>query len=321
MRSIALIMIVTLLGVRFQTAEGSELCEDPDLFASALSDAFCFDCYFPIRIAGVPMGEGVIPNGVTEEVICDCGGPFEVGVTVGSWHPTKVIEVTTTPACSSNTPLLGSLGMSDQDTSHPAFFNVHIFPFPNPLADPFGATPCAGIDNPPVMYLSEWDPTWNHENLALLLAPEGGVVGLPGALETCSVDIVAANRGEALDSLFWCAGSWGSLYPFSGMMRSASTLDPMLTSLSAIRSIALLHRLGLSMRTVGDDVLCGGVPDPFIQKSQYRMSLVYPKTETNSHHAVGESSLQWVKGRMPTAPEGRHVYQLWQWEDCCLPIE
>ena len=58
-------------------------------------------------------------------------------------------------------------------------------------------------------------------------------------------------------------------------MRTCSGADPTLTSLAATKSRAAIHRRGFGLLTVGDEALCGGVPSPFMQKSQYRMSMVF----------------------------------------------
>ena len=103
-------------------------------------------------------------------------------------------------------------------------------------------------------------------------------------------------------------------------MRTSSGADPTLTSLAATKSRAAIHRRGFGLLTVGDEALCGGVPSPFMQKSQYRMSMVYPIPEATGNHAIGASTTTWGLGHSYPGPGDEHVYLLWEWEDCCLPV-
>ena len=324
--------IVLSMALLIHTMNGAAvgICPDAGILSGDMVSNFCFSCLFPIRIAGVAMGDGPMPPNVTSQSVCSCSD-FELGVTVGSWHPNRLIEVVTTPYCSPSLGgvemassvgvLQGSVGRSEHDNGDTAFFNFHDLPFPlRALLDPFGDTPCSGVNSGGPMYLSELDPTWNNENLANITTPEITLVANPIALAACAADAVAATAGEPLDGMFWCAGSWGSLYPFSGMMSASAGADPTLTSLAAIRSRAAIHRRGFGLQTVGDMALCGGVPSPFLQKSQYRMSMVWPVPEIKGNHAVGANTATWGLGHSYPGPGDEHVYLLWEWEDCCLPL-
>ena len=321
------ILILPLVSYHRNAFPIAGVCPDAGILSSNISENFCFSCLFPIRIAGMSTSLSPLPQGVTTQSFCSCDG-FEWGVTVGSWHPTRLIEVVTTPGCSPTTgshlltaPTLGSVGHGDHDHGDLAFFHVHDFPFPlAPILDIFGETPCSTGNHATPPYLSELDPSWNHELLAAMMHPEAILFAEPQAIEACSADAVAANLGMPIDSMIWCGGSWGYLYPYTGMVKATSGADPRLTSLMAMRSRALLHRRGLALNTVGDQALCGGVPDPFLKKSHYRMSMLYPVAETNDNHAMGASTSLWGLGHTIPGPGDAPVYLLWQWEDCCLPL-
>jgi len=297
----------------------------PDINAS-LESGFCIDCLFPIRIATVQTGEGPLPPGVTGSATCSCSG-MDYGVTLGSWHPSRLIEVTTQPGCSG---LLGNLGLEgfqgtgghgEADSSDLAFFHVHVITLPaDVLGDLFGQTPCHRINSQLPSYFSEMDPTWNHSMLSALSTPELNALSLPPAVMACSADAAAALSGETLDELFWCAGVWGRTYPTSGMMKATSGMDPKLTSLAATRALALLHRRGEALMTVGDAALCGGIPEPYLLKSHYRMNWLFPGQESTSHHAIGTPYEMWEGPFRTPAPVSSHHYLLWQWEDCCIPL-
>lgn len=323
------ITIATLL-FGCMEARAAGICPDAGVFSSRILSEFCFSCLFPIRIAGVPTGAGPMPPNVTTQSLCSCSF-FDVGVTVGSWHPTRLIEVVTTPYCSPSLGgvemansvgvLQGSVGKGEHDNGDLAFFNFHDLPFPfREILDPFGDTPCSGVNTSGPIYFSELDPTWNNEELANILSPEVALIANPIAVASCAADAVVATAGEPLDALFWCAGSWGNMYPFSGMMRTSAGADPTLTSLAATKSRAAIHRRGFGLQTVGDAALCGGMPSPFMQKSQYRMSMVYPVPEMTGNHAIGANTATWGLGHSFPGPGDEHVYLLWEWEDCCLPV-
>ena len=116
-----------------------------------------------------------------------------------------------------------------------------------------------------ILYLSELDPTWNSSELAFFTNPEAAWLANPVALAACLADAAAASAGTPIDSLFWCAGTWGLLYPFSGTTPNYGS-RPSETSLSAARALAALHRRGLARRTMGDDALCGAPIDPFLHQ-------------------------------------------------------
>ena len=57
---------------------------------------------------------------------------------------------------------------------------------------------------------------WNDDTLSLFVNPEAALFGNPIAQFACIADAIAAEVHLPLDILFWCAGSHGSIYPFTG---------------------------------------------------------------------------------------------------------
>lgn len=322
------LLLLILLSLIPSFTRASPDCVDAGLLSSSLTD-FCFECLFPLRIGTIPTQPGPMPPNVTEEVLCTCAGD-QVGITVGSWHPVRLIEVVTTPGCS---PLMGgvsilsgmedfkgTVGAGDPLGHGTAFFHVHSFPFPfTALVDPFADTPCRTLNDSAPPYFTETDPGWNLTALSWIDSPESLFTLNPATLAACSADAYAATAGEPIDVLAWCAGSWGLLFPLTGSMRSSVGTDPSLTSLAAIRHQGLLHRRGLGLQTTGDEALQGGIPSPFLQKSQYRLSRIYPTPEIGNH-AVGAAASVWGADPPNLVPGGPTIYILWRWEDCCFPI-
>jgi conjugal transfer pilus assembly protein TraU len=171
-----------------------------------------------------------------------------------------------------------------------------------------------------LLYVSELDPTWNSDLLAFFTSPETALFANPVAISACVADAVAAATGNPLDTLFWCAGAWGHMYPLSGISPTSYGTDPRITSLLATRATAALHRRGLAWKTAGNDALCGGYIYPFIPKSQYRLSMFYPVAETDSNHAIGETTFKWGAGRTYPGPGEDHIYIQFRWQDCCVGL-
>src|SRR5690606_27049763 len=71
----------------------------------------------------------------------------------------------------------------------------------------------SGID---MVYMTEIDPLWQDDTWSAVFTPEAALFANPIAQAACAVDAVAAGLGQTMDALFWCAGSWGNLYPLSG---------------------------------------------------------------------------------------------------------
>lgn len=288
---------------------------------------------FPITLFGSGGGEDDPPGKVTDPAcVCfdDMGVP-DIGYTAGFWNPARLIEIVRTPYCS---PALGGITIQDDptmmggyireegDSSDGAFYHYHYYAFPlfailelviNPECN------AGGFIEFDLMYLSELEPTWNDEELSLFLTPEVAVFANPLAIASCSIDCAAATAREPTNSMFWCAGCWGNLYPFTGHIASDGS-PPRDTSLLATRSVAALHRRGLAHKTYGLDALCGGSIFPMIPKEQYKMSLLYPlgEAEPRCCHWIGESTFGWGEWRNLPAVGEDFVYMLWRYTDCCM---
>ncbi|MCA8967567.1 MAG: TraU family protein, partial [Planctomycetes bacterium] len=307
-------------------------CPDSKLFSGKLITDICWACFFPIRVAGIPFGGGDRPPAATDRLFCGCEGAAgipQLGFAVGLWEPARIIEIVRSPGCSTvlggtrleigSERLLGASGRADWDNGETMFAHYHYYAFPLLLLmDLFFEDRCNadGYMDFDLLYLSELDPTWNDSEIAFFTNPEAAWLANPVALSACIADGVAASAGNPRDELFWCAGTWGNLYPFSGAIHSRGS-RPARTSLLATKALAALHRRGLARRTMGDEALCEAPIAPFMPKSQYRMTQFYPLPETERAHAIGESAWRWGQHRSIPGPGEDHVWILWRWHDCC----
>lgn len=82
--------------------------------------------------------------------------------------------------------------------------------------------PCLETGSFDVAYITEVDPTWNDDELTMLLNPETFLFGNPIAQAACAGDCVLSSAGFGSNALFWCAGCQGSIYPSTAMCRPTS---------------------------------------------------------------------------------------------------
>jgi conjugal transfer pilus assembly protein TraU len=326
--------IIVLLGACLGVSEvraGDDGCPDAELFSGKLITDVCWACVFPIRIGSLKIGDGQVPDDASDQILCSCTDPAGVpdfGLVIGLWEPARLVELVRAPGCA---PSLGGIrlpvgsermiatpGKSQWDTSDTSFFHYHWYAFPLlVLLDLFYDGHCIdGYLDFDLLYLSELDPTWNNDELAFFTNPEAAWLANPTALSACMADAVAANVGKPLDSLFWCAGSWGFLYPFSGHGPTLGS-RPRETSLLMARATAALHRRGLARRTMGDGALCNAPIEPFLPKTQYKASMFFPRPEAHEAHVIGQSTFTWGEHRNIPGTGEDHLYILWRWNDCC----
>lgn len=309
------------------------LCPDADFWGEKMLTGVCWTCLFPIRLGGFSLSDGDVPDGATEETLCECDakGIPEIGITGGAWLPARLIEVVRKPYCS---PILGGTSFNkgvrlwggrkevEGDGTDKTYYNYHYWAFPlYMILQLFVQNNCnaGGIRNLDMMYMSELDPTWNIDELAFFMNPEAVLFANPLAVAACTVDCATTTVSKPLASLYWCAGCWGNLYPFTGNIASDGS-PPRDTSLLTARVLASLHRKGLAHKTYGDDALCSGQIYPMLPKQQYKLSTLFPIAEASGKccHWIGESSFKWGEFRTIPGTGEDYVYLLWRYTDCCL---
>ena len=307
-------------------------CPDAELISGRLITDICWGCVFPVRIASLTIGKGDVPPGAVEEPLCLCydnNGIPEPGISMSFWEPSRAVELVRFPGCSmalggevlpiGDWRSLGTEGEGVFDDADLAFYHYHTYAFPLlSMLELFTNRNCSdGYLDLDLIMLSELDPTWNNPELAFFQHPEAALVANPIAQSACAVDAAAASSGYPLDEMFWCAGAWSGLYPFSGNDFADGSFAQN-TSLLMTRSLAVSHRRGLSWRTKGVDTLCHPTIDPLFPKTQYRASMFYPVAEALDNHVIGESDWTWgLQRHIPGIGEDA-LYVVWRWQDCCL---
>lgn len=296
-----------------------------------------------------------IPDGVAGP-ICVCPGKTmgipSPGITWGWWEPSQFIEIVRRPFCS---PVLGGttlmndrgpiggndtagnkaslsflksirLGGSNRSTASSsenhgqAFYHYHWLKSPyGYVSDWIQSGICNGNSGGDFDFLwfSEIDPVWTNSRLALLTHPEAVLFANPIAVTACMADSVKSTVNKPANSMFWCAGSWGAIYPQVGQMDYQ--LSPVReSSLLATRMLAQMHRRGMLKKKYGNKSVCSGSYNATLPKQGYRLQMFSPMRETRNNHWIGASTFRWGEWRSIPAKGEDFVYLNWAWSDCCM---
>ena len=331
-----IILIMTLL-MPF-SVNASVTCKGH--FVNPISD-ICWGCLLPISIGGINIGKGSTPkkrdtkNPTSPICACVKANVPVPGISIGFWEPVRLVDVTRTPYCMTN---LGgiSLGTDTKKISsynagfegrhvHDAFYHVHYYVYPLiywlELITDFMCLEKSTFD---VAYMSEFDVTWNDEKFQSLLNPESFLFGNPIAQAACGLDCASSTVHLPLDSMFWCAGCLGNMYPFSGANADHNG-GVQTSSLLTTRIIAKMHRLGLAQETSTNDgsingKICRKSRALKIKKSQYKLQMVNPKSSSKDLGCwpLGLSDLLYSKFKEYPYDGQDWGYLIWRKKNCCF---
>lgn len=308
-------------------------------FPNLITD-ICYDCMFPISLAGNLVSFGVsgedYDSGAGNSPVCACPSTLSVGTPLSFWEPVFMVDVTNKPGCM---PLLGGIDITpsvnaleygaEQRSAAPAgslkkSAFMHVNEYINPVMTALGVisdSPCLDQRSFDVPFISWADPTWNDDALAMVLTPYGyAFAGIP-SIAAEAPDAIAASTGFPTASLFWVAGAWGPMYPVTGNV--ATTNSPEQTAhLLTARLFAKLHAAGVQQSTAGLDALrsCGamGVPEFLMDKRQYKTNRVFPFPD-NMCTPFGRPLLLQEKGA--ARPQDKdYGYFIFRKKDCCAPV-
>lgn len=321
-----------LFAVTFARESMSGVCQGK--FANPITD-ICWSCMFPLSLGGnsmLSMGQEDTAN--PSGFLCTCSNPPTIGVKVSFWEPARRVDVTRTPYCFVS---LGGVKLDpgirapegevrlQADNTRQSQYQVHWYVDPilyylEIILD----NPCLERNSFDVAYITEVDPTWNDDELTLLLNPETFLFGNPIAQAACAGDCVLSSTGFGSNALFWCAGCQGSIYPFNGHVQ-AHISHVQASSLLVQRMTAKLHREFLMWGTSGDDGLCGSYPVPVMDKTQYKYHMLYPIPQTDKIDGkccqpFGRTTAVWGAGKSyPYAGED-FAYMVFRKRNCCLGV-
>ncbi|WP_157271997.1 TraU family protein [Azohydromonas aeria] len=330
----ARLLLGAVLALAPALAQAGDAATCTGRFPDPLTD-ICWSCILPISIGSATVadlgGQEDIPN--PPNPLCSCGLNPAVGLSIGFWEPVRHVEVVRKPFC------LPSLGGVDLDPGLPApagarftrpegdgdgssFYQAHLYLNPvlywlQVVAD----FPCLEPGSFDLAWLSEVDPLWNDDELALILHPEAVLFANPAAVAACAADCVAATAGFGVANLFWCAGCQGGLYPLDGHVpyhlggvRTAALL--------AQRLMARMHRGLLAWGWHGSAGLCGPYFLPTMDKTAYKTQLTWPVANTAKEDGrccqpFGRSTITWGAGKEYPVGGEDFAFLLFRKRNCC----
>ncbi|MCE3237359.1 MAG: hypothetical protein K0R24_340 [Gammaproteobacteria bacterium] len=301
-------------------------------FVNPITDV-CWSCLFPITIGSLPVVESLVSDTENPSMpVCACGTPFpRIGISTGFWEPMAMTDVTRHPFCMVN---LGgfqlNLGLergtgkveaasSDDNAS---FYYVHWYRFPllywlNLIIEGI----CLDKGDLDIAYLTEFDSTWNDDELGFIVNPEALLFGNLLAEAACAADSLAASISKPIDALFWCAGAQGSMYPLNGYIQEhvgGVQASLLLTERMAYK----LHRdppLLLDSVAQNSPLLCYTYPTPIIPKSRYRYQMINPVPTTGQGgcHPFGATTATWGAGHEIPFKGEDFGYLVFRKRNCC----
>lgn len=312
-----------------------------------------FDAILPIKFFGgrLTFGKHGVDTKNAPQVMCRCG--VQPGIPTSFWDPVFVVEVTKTPFCfvslgglcmQPDTDLKSSLkkkrgvalgGVKDTEFSA----QVHILKMPIlaflEIVLDFPLLEKRDFDIP---YMSEFDPTWDRDKLALLISPTTFFFkNIKAQLSCMASSIRATFFNKATPSLYWCAGAWGSLLPLVGTDSSHVTIVGS-SLLLAARALAKAQSIGKIKRTASDtEYLCSmddaKVELKYFLSGQYKLQPVYPLVMKNSSRdpsvmgskresaiVIGKSPLRIESRMIPLKDNGDMAFWVFQKKSGCTKI-
>ena len=294
-------------------------------FVNPITD-ICWRCLFPLSIGNntiVKAANGLSDTPNPKHIIHQCGSRY--GLQIGYWEPFALADVTDTPYCLVN---LGGFSLAKSfkngaryqvagQSSH-AFYHVHWYKYPlvywlNLLTDA-GCMEGGDFD---MGWLSELDPTWNDDALAMITHPDAALFANPVAQTSCSADAIASSfTKKPMDKLFWCAGAQGSHYPLTG--NTSHVTSAIQTAFLLTQRLNFkLHRFWLISDSRGrDGNTCKTYHHPVIPKSRYRYELVNQVADSRNCYPSGSNAMAMEAGRVKPNQKDQFGFLVWRKRNC-----
>ena len=121
-------------------------------------------------------------------------------------------------------------------------------------------------------------------------------------------------RNQSLDSLFWCAGSQGSMYPLTGHVNAP--LSPVQAALLLTERMNYkMHREALITDSNAKDS-CREHRLPVLPKSRYRYEMVNQVADGKHCYPSGHSTLDWEIDKIKPHTPGQYGFLVWRKRNC-----
>ena len=334
MRKVVVLALSFLFALNSLAFSGTkDLCEGGSFIDFFLD--IRWEGIFPIKIAGVKIrGSRNNPDNPPGEdkggsIICVCKkkGVPHIGIMVSYWNPVRVVETTKIPWCIPTFGIHLDFGdywknvgtVSSQSDMGYTFTNAHLLKF-NVLdiLNLFLDVPCVPHEGLDIAYFSELDPSWNNSLVAYFLNPEALLFANPAARLACVADSASATATNwGIDQLFWCAGAWGNIYPFTG--HSENSVYVRGNVLNMARLLYREARLAVSWDTALDE--CGAVITPIWIKSHHKFHQLRPVR--GPILTIGQPTILWSSAKNPPGGTDKGSADNFSWlifklVNCCF---
>lgn len=264
--------------------------------------------------------------------VCTCSTPPRFGVKIRYAEPLGLIETTSKPfffpSFNINLNYLSGLfDVGNNLASHGTTMQVHYLWYPvfwvlGLLTDVL----CLQVDptSIDIAYMSEVDATWKLDELNDYIQPEKLLYANPIAQSICVADCVASTFQNPLNTLYWCDGCEGAIFPDTGNDAERAGNDLAGRNLLDVRLIDKLHSSFLFWVTdpaeaiAGESIpspLCSPVPYPRIVKSQYLLQPACPATRFALQIGTMPIAYEFF-GKAPGFED--YVNLVWRYRTCCL---
>jgi conjugal transfer pilus assembly protein TraU len=302
-------------------------------FANPVTD-YCWSCIFPMTIGNktVAMMDQDDNDSNPSGALCACTSPVRIGLKIGFWEPSRLVDVTRTPYCfvglggvtiDFGVDAPGHGTAARQTGSAPvSFYQVHWYT--NPLLfwlEVLLDNACLEKSVFDIAYVTELDLLWADSVTSFIINPDVALFANPVAQAACAADCVAATAGFPLNELFWCDGCQGSMFPINGWI-GAKIGGVQASSLLVARMTNKLHRQGLMWAAAGDDGTCGYYPQLFMDKTNYKYQMVYPTPQTKKIYGkccqpFGRTTADWGSLKEFPVKGEDYSYQIYRKRNCC----
>ncbi len=360
----SLVIGLFIASLSFQSFAASAQC--PNKFPNFIND-ICWSCMFPFRLWGANIMKGQnedFDTNANTTPICACLSSLKIGVPTSFWEPAYLVDVHTAPGCM---PTMGGLelplpwgqnqfGATDIDKKsnvlksfrHSAYYVSPIMYLLETVLD----DSCSDRSQFDVGWTSEFDPTWDDDELSMLKMPIAfAFASAPGIL-AAGPDAAAAAVGFPIDTIFWQAGSWGPLYPLGGTSTnyvSSDQLGRLMTTRMLAEAHAMSEMAGLFGKgsgrsfacrpgevgcdsSVTKQAMCAGSPmdmprSLIMQKGQYKIQRIFPVPQTaklplgGCCSPIGRSTILMETGSQGPGPDFKDFgYAVFRKRDCCAGV-
>lgn len=312
-------------------------CNDAAIWGSKMISGVCWSCVLPFRIAGVQIGSGgSYPAGANNQPLCTCPDPLglpKLGFSLGAWLPYRLFENVRNPFCMPAfggiflgqdwTNLAGPKGDGTTEAQKGSYYHTHVYSFPlATMMELITNKECnpGGYQDMDIIMMSEFDPVSSDDLLAMFIYFETAMFANPLATAACGVECGQLSAGQTpTNSMFWCAGCWGALYPLTNTSNVRASKHQE-SSLVDARQLAVKHRRGMGHLTYGTGNMCGGKLAVFVPKEQYKWQHIFPVADSNKPCCHWTGSSEYLTGgvrrELPTIGEDI-VQLLYRYTDCC----